>query len=125
MATNKYNNKKQVKYGRKWDSTMEMEYYEYLLKLKEDGIVENIECQPEYELQEKFRYKDKAIRPIKYKADFRVTYTDKHVEVIDVKGRKTPEFLLKRKLLLFKNQQIDFRCIKSKGRKPNKIWIEV
>ncbi|EPB8173126.1 DUF1064 domain-containing protein [Clostridium perfringens] len=125
MATNKYNNKKQIKYGRKWDSTMEMEYYEYLLKLKEDGIVENIECQPEYELQEKFRYKDKAIRPIKYKADFRVTYTDKHIEVIDVKGQILNDFKLKRKMLIHKYRDIDFRCIRSRGRKPNKIWEQV
>lgn len=125
MVKSKYNNKKQEKYGRKWDSTMELEYYEYLLKLKDQGLVNNIECQVIYELQEKFKYKDKTIRPITYKADFRVTYTDGHTEVIDVKGQILNDFKLKRKMLIHKYNDIDFRCIRSRGRKPNKIWEQV
>lgn len=121
----KYNNKKQEKYGRKWDSTMELEYYEYLLKLRDQGIVNNIECQVEYLLQDKFKYKEQTIRPIKYKADFRVTYTDGHIEVIDVKGQVLNDFKLKRKMLIYKYNDIDFRCIRSKGRKPNKVWEQI
>lgn len=122
---NKYHNKKQEKYGRKWDSTMELEYYEHLLELKDQGVVDAIECQVEYLLQDKFKYKEQTIRAIKYKADFRVTYSDGHIEVIDVKGQVLNDFKLKRKMLIYKYNDIDFRCIRSKGRKPNKVWEQI
>lgn len=121
----KYHNKKSEKYGMTWDSQMELEYYEYLLGLKEQGVVTDIECQVKYLLQEKFRYKDAAIREINYKSDFRVTYEDGHVEVIDVKGQILSDFKIKRKMLIHKYRDIDFRCIRSKGRKPNKIWEQI
>jgi hypothetical protein len=34
-------------------------------------------------------------------ADFRVTRADGRVDVIDVKGYKTPEYIIKRKLMLW------------------------
>lgn len=40
---------------------------------------------------------------VQYKADFRVTYADGHIEVIDVKGpatRTLPSYVIKRKLML-------------------------
>lgn len=40
-----------------------------------------------------------AERQCDYRADFRVTYADGRVEVIDVKGFKTPEYIIKRKLM--------------------------
>lgn len=39
-------------------------------------------------------------RPCKYIADFRVTYADGRVAVIDAKGVRTPEYIIKRKLML-------------------------
>ena len=125
MSYNKYHNKKVEIDGIKFDSTMESEYYLYLKDLKEKGIVTNFEMQVKYLLQEKFKYKETTIREINYIADFKVTYSDVHEEVIDVKGQILNDFKLKRKMLIFKYPEIDFRCLRSKGRKPNKIWEQI
>jgi len=105
--------------GLKFDSSMEFNFYIELLSQKEKGEVLEIELQPVFILQEKFRYKNKAIRDIKYKSDFKVTYKDGTIIIFDVKGMPpTPEFKLKWKMVKFLNQDMDFRCIKSVGKKP-------
>lgn len=116
----KYNSKKIEYNGIKFDSKMEKDYYIYLLKLKEKGEVVNIELQPSFLLLDKFKYKDKTIRKITYKADFKVTYKD-HVEVVDIKGMMTDVFKIKRKMFLSKYNDIDFKCI----RKVRGEWKEV
>lgn len=42
----------------------------------------------------------KAVRAIKYKADFEVMYADGGVEVVDVKGMMTDIFRMKAKLFM-------------------------
>ena len=46
-------------------------------------------------------------------------------EVIDVKGKLTEAFKIKRKMLLYKYRDIDFKCLQEKGRKPNKYWVQI
>jgi len=78
---------KKVKYeGLTFDSTMEFNFYMHLLDLKSKGEVLEIELQPQFLLQPKFKYKDKTIREINYKSDFKVTYKDNSIIVWDVKG---------------------------------------
>ena len=126
MSYNKYKNKKTIVDGIKFDSEMESHYYLYLKHLKEIGEVIDFELQPTFLLQEGFSTKDgDRIRPIKYIADFRVVYRDGHEEVIDVKGKITAEFKIKRKMLLYKYRDITFKCVQERGRKPNKYWIEI
>jgi hypothetical protein len=71
--------------------------------MKANGLIKDFTCQPEFILQEGYRRKDgKAIRPIKYIADFKVEYTDGRTEYEDVKSPATAKkevFLIKRKLL--------------------------
>lgn len=121
----KYNNKKTIVDGIKFDSEMESHYYIYLKELKEAGVVLDFELQPVYVLQEGFVKDGKKIKPITYKADFRVLYTDGHEEVIDVKGQLLSDFKLKRKMLLYKYRDINFKCVQERGRKPNKYWIDI
>lgn len=121
----KYNNKKTIVDGIKFDSEMESHYYIYLKELKEVGVVLDFELQPVYVLQEGFVKDGKKIKPITYKADFRVLYTDGHEEVIDVKGQLLSDFKLKRKMLLYKYRDINFKCVQERGRKPNKYWIDI
>ena len=121
----KYNNKKAEAYGFKWDSQMELEYYEYILELQKQGQVTNIERQVTFTLQDGFEFQGKKIRPITYKADFVITYSDGKEIVWDVKGQILEVFKLKVKLLRFRYRDIDFRCVRSRGRKPNKVWEEV
>lgn len=125
MSYNKYKNKKTMVDGIKFDSEMESHYYIYLKQLKEIGEVVDFVLQPSYLLQEGFNLNGKRIRPITYKADFKVIYKDGHEEVIDVKGKFTEEFKIKRKMLLYRYRDINFKCVQERGRKPNKYWIEI
>ena len=125
MSYNKYKNKKTIVDGIKFDSEMESHYYIYLKQLKEIGEVVDFVLQPSYLLQEGFDLNGKRIRPITYKADFKVIYKDGHEEVIDVKGKLTEEFKIKRKMLLYRYRDINFKCVQERGRKPNKYWIEI
>ena len=125
MSYNKYKNKKTIVDGIKFDSEMESHYYIYLKQLKKIGEVVDFVLQPTYLLQEGFDLNGKRIRPITYKADFKVIYKDGHEEVIDVKGKLTEEFKIKRKMLLYRYRDINFKCVQERGRKPNKYWIEI
>jgi len=97
QSRSKYNNKKTTYNGRLYDSKKEAEYSGLLDVLKNakndsDRVVE-IEYQPPYVCI----VNDKKI--FTYKADFRVTYADGRVEVIDVKGMKTSVYRIKKKLV--------------------------
>ena len=70
-------------------SKAEAHAYQKLLILTNGGGVEGIELQPVFKFPMGFEYR----------ADFRVTYTDGSVEVIDVKGVETPVFKLKAKCM--------------------------
>jgi hypothetical protein len=118
----KFHNKKTIVDGILFDSQMESHYYLYLKELKEQGVVVDFKLQPVFILQEGFSKDGKRIQPIKYIADFEVTYNDGHVEIIDVKGKITEAFRIKRKILLYKYRNVDFKCVREKGRKPNKYW---
>ena len=125
MSYNTYKDDKTIVDGIKFDSEMESHYYIYLKQLKEIGEVVDFVLQPTYLLQEGFDLNGKRIRPITYKADFKVIYKDGHEEVIDVKGKLTEEFKIKRKMLLYRYRDINFKCVQERGRKPNKYWIEI
>jgi len=53
-----------------------------------------------------------AIKAITYSADFRVTYADGHVEIIDVKGYETPEFKRTRKMFEYKYPELTLKIVK-------------
>lgn len=84
-----------------FDSGLEARYYIYLIELMNRGIVDNFERQQSFTLQPGFTLGEKRIRAITYIADFVVTYRNGDVEVIDVKGRETPDFKLKKKLFMY------------------------
>ena len=101
---NKYNAKKVEIDGIVFASRAEGRYYEHLLDLMHDGVVESFEMQKPYTLLDKFPHPKtgKTIRAIKYVPDFEVIYTDGRVEVVDVKGMQTDVFKLKCKLFMFR-----------------------
>lgn len=102
---NKYRAKKIEIDGIIFHSKSEGRYYEHLLDLMHDGVVESFEMQKPYTLLDKFAHPKtgKTIRAIKYIPDFEVIYTDGRVEVVDIKGfMKNPVFLLKAKLFMFR-----------------------
>jgi hypothetical protein len=104
----KYHAKRIDKYGRTWDSKKELKEYEQLLILQQAGEVKTIELQPQFELQPGFTHAGKRERAITYKADFKVTYSDGRIEIIECKGFKTRDYVLRRKLLLYKYPDVNF-----------------
>ena len=106
---NKYNAKKSEYEGIVFDSRKEMTKYIELRAWQRAGHVTMIELQPEFELQPGYIGPDgKKVRPIIYRADFLVTYAGGRQVVIDTKGFKTKDFLLKKKILLYKYPKIEF-----------------
>lgn len=107
----RYTTYKPIINGIEYDSLMEGRYYLYLLRLKSEGVVKKIERQIAFELQPKFKKAGKIFRPITYISDFVVHYAEGNVDVIDVKGKETPEFKLKRKLFEFQYSDYTLKTI--------------
>lgn len=105
----KYYNKKAEADRIVFDSKKERNYYCELKVLKMAGKIKDFDLQVPFELQPSFKYKGKTIRAIKYIADFVITYPDGKTEVVDTKGYRTKDYLLKRKMLLHKYPDINFK----------------
>lgn len=113
----KYNNRKIVVDGLKFDSKKEAKRYQELKVLERAGIIENLQRQVKYVLipaqyepsEEVYtKGKDKGKpkkgqlieRECAYYADF-VYRHNGEIFVEDTKGMRTPEYIIKRKLMLY------------------------
>jgi hypothetical protein len=109
---NKFHAKKVTIDGIEFDSKRESEYYLHFVDMANAGIVTKIECHPRYTLLESFRGNDgKAERAITYRPDFRLTYTDGTIEVVEVKSKRTakePDYIMRRKLFKSKYPDVKF-----------------
>ena len=105
---NKYNARKTTVYGITFDSKREAEWYMILCEKQRLGKIKHIECQPTYTLLEGFRdNQGKPQKPISYTPDFLVEYDDGRREVIEVKGVRTRDYLLRKKLFLHMMRETD------------------
>ncbi|WP_412676131.1 DUF1064 domain-containing protein [Bacillus paranthracis] len=104
---------KKVTYdGIDFDSQSEMNYYKYL-KGRED--VTHVECHPSYTLVPSFEIKSSITKSgkskktaMRFTPDFKVTYLDGRIEVVDVKGSKkaiNEAFPIRKKLWEYLNKQ--------------------
>lgn len=111
----KYRNKRTKIDGIWFDSMIEANRYSQLRLLEKAKEISDLTVHPIFELQPSFidasGKKQKAIR---YEADFQ--YKDKaenwNIVVEDVKGMRTKDYLLKKKMFLFKYQTLIFKEIK-------------
>lgn len=110
----KYNAKKKVVDGHTFDSKREGERYCELKLLEKANEIRNLELQPRFLLQDKFKDRNgKTHRKIEYVADF--FYIDKEGRnvVEDVKGVLTDVYKIKKKMFLkIYDEQYDFREIR-------------
>lgn len=105
---NKYNARKTTVCGRTFDSKREAEWYMMLREKLRLGEIKHLECQPTYTLLEGFRdNQGKQQKPITYTPDFMVEYDDGRREVIEVKGVKTRDYVLRKKLFLHMMRETD------------------
>ena len=100
----KYGNSKVEDAGRTFDSKAEHKRWQYLAMLERAGEIRDLRCQVPFELiPAQVSPSGKRERPTMYLADF-VYRTADGIEVVeDVKGAVTPEFRLKRKLMLWRH----------------------
>lgn len=111
---NKYKNKKSLFNNETYDSKKESKRAIELKLLEKAGKVSNLKEQVVFILQDKFKLNNKTIRAIKYIADF--TYTQNGKTIIeDVKGFKTKEYVIKKKILLnlIANKKIEAEFIET------------
>jgi len=99
MKPSKYRNVKTIIDGITFDSRKEARRYGELHLLVISGIATRVELQPEfpYEVTYRANGKEYSVKR-KYIADFKVTYPDR-VDIEDVKGMRTREFIQKRKIV--------------------------
>ena len=99
----KYHSKKIMIDGITFDSKREAKRYCELKLLERAGKIKDLSLQHKFELQPSFKKKGKTIRAITYIADFVYFDFDRMQNVVeDVKGFKTKEYLLKKKLFEYK-----------------------
>lgn len=101
MNRPKYGNRKITRDGETFDSIKEFRRYCELSLLERAGEITNLRRQVPYELLPSQRVAGKVVeRACTYKADF--VYRENGLEVVeDVKGFRTPEYKLKRKMMLY------------------------
>lgn len=98
-SKSKYKNKKVIIDGIKFDSIKEGQRYRILKSKLQAGKISNLVLQPTFNIA-KSVYLDGRKRAVrKYKADFSYTDSAGNYIVEDVKGMKTPLYLLKRHLV--------------------------
>lgn len=111
MAYRKYHNTKVEIDGHKFDSKAEARRYQELRLLEKAGTISGLELQPVFQLQPTFKHQHRGtVLLIKYIADFKY-YEGKRCVVEDVKGFKTKEYELKKKMFLYHYPDVDFREI--------------
>ena len=100
--TSKYHARKTVVDGIEFDSAKEAKRYTKLREMQEAGRIQGLCLQVPYEIIPSFECDGVKYRGMKYVADF-VYYRDGKMVVEDVKGCKTPEYRMKRKLMAYIN----------------------
>ena len=111
---NKYHNKKITIEGQTFDSKKEARRFQDLRLLERSGAISNLQMQVKYILIPAQREPDTVgvrggkkkgkllEREVAYIADFVYIDTEKGETVVeDTKGVKTPEYIIKRKLMLY------------------------
>ena len=94
--------------GYKFDSLAESRRYRDLRLMENNGDISSLVVHPRFVLQEPFTYNHVRERAIAYEADFSYYEKDGKKIVEDVKGFKTKEYQIKRKLFLFKYSGVNF-----------------
>ena len=107
-SKSKYHNRKFKNVYGSWDSQAEFEYFLILKDKEKLGQIKNLKRQVSIEIQPAFKDRnEKTVRAITYKADFVYDDLSGMTHYIDVKGMKTDVYLLKKKLLAYREIEIE------------------
>jgi hypothetical protein len=119
VSTNKFKAIKTQVGDITFDSKIEARFYVRLCALRKANLIKSVDIQPKHLLQEGFvdRCGIKH-QPMYYIGDFEVVFPDGTIKIYDTKGNKTKEYGLKKKLLLFRYQDIIFEEVFSADEHP-------
>jgi hypothetical protein len=110
---NKYKAKKTVIDGHEFPSRREAEYYLLYKSMLQRGEIKNLQLQPRFELIPAYvNWEGKKRRPMNYTADFLLTYPDGRLVVVEVKGYKTRDYQLRRKLFEYEYKEYEFQEVR-------------
>lgn len=102
LAGSKYRARKTVVDGIQFDSAKEAKRYTKLRDMERAGEIQELRLQVPFEILPSFECDGVKHRGMKYIADF-VYYRNGVRVVEDVKGAKTPEYRMKKKLMAYMN----------------------
>lgn len=102
LAGSKYRARKTVVDGIQFDSAKEAKRYTKLRDMERAGEIQELRLQVPFEILPSFECDGVKYRGMKYIADF-VYYRNGVRLVEDVKGAKTPEYRMKKKLMAYMN----------------------
>ena len=98
----KYGNRKVIHDGIEFDSMKEANRYCELKLMQRAGVISDLQLQVPFELIPSQRIDGNVVeRAVNYVADFTYNGPDGVQVVEDTKGYKTPEYIIKRKLMLY------------------------
>lgn len=110
---NKYNAKMVIIDGHAFPSKREADYYMIYKGMLDRGEITWLELQPRFELIPAFTNHDgKKIRPCHYTADFLLHFPDGREMVVEVKGFRTRDYVLRRKMFEYKYPQYEFEEVR-------------
>lgn len=102
LGGSKYRARKTVVDGIQFDSAKEAKRYTKLRDMEMAGEIQELRLQVPFEILPSFECDGVKYRGMKYIADF-VYYRNGVRVVEDVKGAKTPEYRMKKKLMAYMN----------------------
>ena len=110
---NKFHAKKVTIDGIEFDSKRESQYYLLYKDMLNRGEIVNLELQPRFTLIPAYTNNaGKKVRPCHYTADFLLTYPDGRQTVVEVKGFKTSDYMLRRKLFEWQYREYAFEEVR-------------
>lgn len=110
---NKYGAKRRELDGHEFPSLKEADYYLIYKDMLKRGEIVKLELQPKFTLIPSFKGKDgKTEKSVNYTADFRLTYPDGRQRVVEVKGYKTRDYVIRRKLFKWQYKEYEFEEVR-------------
>lgn len=110
----KYGNKKVTVDGIAFASKAEARYYQELKLRLKAGEIKGFGCQPKFELLPKFEKHGKKYHAMTYTADFEVHHLDGSIEIIEVKGMRTRDYMQRMKLFNYRYPDLKFTEIRAR-----------
>lgn len=110
---NKYGAKSVTIDGHVFPSKRESEYYLVYKDMLEHGEIVKLELQPKFIIIPAYtNHAGKKVRPCHYTADFLLHFPDARKMVVEVKGFRTRDYMLRRKLFEWQYREYEFKEVK-------------